>query len=214
VIVAPNGTIYHTNQSWGELTSFGESVKVSTGTVNGSTASVESNVYKFVGWYLDADSTNPVPTAWVDASGKITPQKPGELWVNATYYAKFEYNLTSLTIVKDGVDGYSSIDPNQAFIFNIKGDGIDLDVTVHGPSWTVVVDGLTVGETYTVTEKTNWSWRYEYKSVELTNAELVNPVANGAEIKLGLNGTITFTNERSNKQWLDGDSWCNNIFNN
>ena len=27
------------------------------------------------------------------------------------------------------------------------------------------------------------------------------------------NFTITFTNERGNEQWLDGDSWCDNRFN-
>ena len=189
-----------------------ETLKVLTGKASGSVAKPSSSVYKFVGWYDNENCTgDPLST---DAT--YVPTKSDDaLWVDGTtYFALFEYNLTSLTIVKDGVDGYSSIDPNQTFIFNIKGDGIDLDVTVHGPSWTVVVDGLTVGETYTVTEKTNWSWRYEYESVVPTNAELVNPVDNGAEIKLGLNGTITFTNERSNKQWLDGDSWCNNIFNN
>ena len=136
------------------------------------------------------------------------------MWVDGTtYYAKFEYNLTSLTIKKTG---WQSIDPNQTFIFNISGNGLNLDVTVHRDNegnWKTKIDGLTVGETYTITEKTDWSWRYDYKSVAMTNATLVENLTNGATITLGLDGTITFTNERGNEQWLDGDSWCDNRFN-
>ena len=215
VIVASDGTVYRANQTWGKLTSFGESVKVSTGKANGSTASVESNVYKFVGWYLDADCKNPVPTEWVDASGKITPQKPGELWVNATFYAKFEYNLTSLTINKLG---HNSVDENQTFLFKLTDeDGLELTVTVHG-NGSVTVDGLTVGKKYKIVEISEWSWRYANDGVveNETTVEIAETiVANGAEFALNPTGNvITFTNERSNPYWLDGDSWCNNIFKN
>ena len=105
--------------------------------------------------------------------------------------------------------------PVCCFIFNISGNGLNLDVTVHRDNegnWKTKIDGLTVGETYTITEKTDWSWRYDYKSVAMTNATLVENLTNGATITLGLDGTITFTNERGNEQWLDGDSWCDNIF--
>ena len=211
VIVAPDDTVYSENQTWGKLTSFGESVKVSTGKANGSTASVESNVYKFVGWYSDEACTNQLSTdaTYVPAKGD------GELWIDGTtYYAKFDYNLTSLTIKKEG---WESIDPNQTFIFTVtgadpSGKETTLEVTVHG-NGSVTVDGLTVGQTYTVTEKTGWSWRYSYSSVSVTNAEIVVQVSAGAKITISLDGTITFTNSRTKEQWLDGDSWCNNIFN-
>ncbi|MBR5285933.1 MAG: InlB B-repeat-containing protein [Clostridia bacterium] len=223
VIVAPDGTEYSANQTWGTLTSFGESVKVSTGTANGSTASVVSNVYKFVGWYSDKDCQNPVPAEWVDASGKITPQKPGELWVNATYYAKFEYNLTSLKIDKAFPSGADySMDANQSFLFDVvetdsRGNvivgGTKLTVTIHGDG-DVTIDGLTVGSYYKITEKTDWSWRYnecvpssdlgvknvgdKYIIVQLTADKVAN--------------VVKFTNTRSEEKWLDGDSWCNNLF--
>jgi hypothetical protein len=138
-----------------------------------------------------------------------------------TYYAKFEYNRTSLTIVKsfvkNGADAYKDIDPNQTFIFDIY-DGTTLvtTVTVHSATgWKVTIDGLTVNKKYTITEKTDWSWRYDFDSWEFVTGGDIDATGsnNGATITLGATGNvITFTNERSNPYWLDGDSWCDNIF--
>ena len=195
----------------GTLTTTEETLLIKTGVAAGSVAAPTSNAYKFVGWY-DAQGN------WLSSDFKYTPTKADDaLWVNGTtYYAKFEYNLTSLTIVKDGAEAYEDIDPNQTFVFDIY-DGTTLitTVTVNSASnWKVVVDGLTVGKTYTVIEKTEWSWRYNCTAWAYTvdDAAVDSGTANEAEITLGLNGTITFTNNRSNEQWLDGDSWCNNIF--
>ena len=210
VIVAPDGTVYRANQTWGKLTSFGESVKVSTGKANGSTTSVESNVYKFVGWYSDPECKTRI-------SDKVTfvpTKEDGTLWGDGTtYYAKFEYNLTSLKIQKQGHD---PIDENQTFLFRITDEeGFELTVTVHG-NGSVTIDGLTVGKKYKIVEISEWSWRYTNDGV-VENATTVTitdtAVANGAEFTLNPTGNvITFTNERSNPYWLDGDSWCNNIF--
>lgn len=188
-----------------------ETVKVVTGTAKGSTASVSSNVYRFVGWYYDKDCKHQVGTN----ETYIPTKADGTLWVDGTiYYAKFEYNLTSLTIEKSGVEQYKDIDPNQTFIFNINGNGVDLDVTVHGDTWSVTVDGLTVGAEYTITEKTDWSWRYKYGGVDsYTDVTITNDtIENGVKVKIGLDGTITFTNERAIDKWLDGDSWLDNLF--
>ena len=201
-----------------------ETIGAMNGQAGGSIATASSSVYKFVGWYLDSDCKNPVPTEWVDTSGKITPQKPGELWVNATYYAKFEYNLTSLTIDKAFPSGADySMDVNQSFLFdvvevdengNIIQSGVSLTVTIHKDG-SVTIDGLTVGHWYKITEKTDWSWRYSKcsPSSSLTGSQVSG---NSITVKLTADTTankVTFTNERSNEQWLDGDSWCNNIFN-
>lgn len=194
----------------GEVEPTSETIGAVSGIAEGSTPNA-ANGFKFVGWYLDENGVDPVPAEWVEANGKIVPQKTGDLWTNATYFAKFDYNLTTLTIVKSGAEYYTSIDPNQTFIFNISGNGINLDVTVHGSDWDVVVDGLTVGATYTITEKNDWSWRYNCTGWYHDNGG--KGTSNIAQITIGLNGTITFTNTRGNEQWLDGDSWCNNIFN-
>ncbi len=212
VVVGPDGTVDLDGVAdFGQVSQNIESVKISSGKAQGSTATTpSSNLYKFVGWYSDAACTNKL-----SGDAKFVPTKDADkLWINdTTYYAKFEYNLTSLTIVKDG---WQNIDPNQTFIFNVKGsNGVDLDVTVHG-NGSVTIDGLTVGATYTVTEKTDWSWRYSCTGWVLYDKDgnvTVEGTGNVATITLGLNGTITFTNTRDQKQWLDGDSWCNNIFN-
>jgi hypothetical protein len=123
--------------------------------------------------------------------------------------------LTTLTIKKDG---WNALDPNQTFLFTVTGkdaDGNDINVTVtvHGNGSTTIA-GLVIGNAYTVTEKTDWSWRYDYKSVKVDGATKVSDVTNGATIKLDEEGNvITFTNTRPNNQWLDGDSWCDNLFN-
>ena len=131
---------------------------------------------------------------------------------------------TTLTITKVTTDGngkvvdYSTIDPNQTFIFNISGDDVNLDVTVHRDedgNWSTTIDGLTIGKTYTITEKTEWSWRYICTGWNY-DKDSVDNLTGGktATITLGQDGTITYTNSRSIIWWLDGDSWCNNIFDN
>lgn len=127
-------------------------------------------------------------------------------------YFYYKKSLTSLTIKKEG---WNSLDVNQTFIFNIKGnDGVNIDITVHGNGSTTIY-GLTVGNTYTITEKTDWSWRYDYSSCTGdANATKVDgsDLSNGAQFTINVDGTVTFTNTRSVDKWLDGDSWCNNIF--
>lgn len=106
---------------------------------------------------------------------------------------------TTLTITKSGAN--EKLDPNQTFIFNVNGDGVDLDVTIHGND-SVTIAGLKVGETYTVTEKT-WSWRYEPSSASQVKTLTANETEN----------VLTFTNTRDQSKWLDGNAWADNLFN-
>jgi len=206
VIVDPNGKMFDKEQSWGGLSSYTEEVGMMNGFANGSTAFVKSNVYKFVGWYSDEACENLLRTN----ATYVPAKEDGILWEDGTtYYAKFEYNLTSLTIEKAfPSDTDYTMDPNQTFIFQITGNRVDLKVTVHGGGATTV-DGLTAGETYTITEKTEWSWRYRCNGWSHGTEK---GTGNVATITIGLDGTVTFTNERTNPYWFDGDSWCNNIF--
>ena len=91
-----------------------------------------------------------------------------------------------------------------------------MTVTVHGNGSTII-DGLVIGNTYTITEKTDWSWRYKFLTWEhkknSSDTAVTERTTNGAQITLGLDGTITFTNTRSEEKWLDGDSYKVNIFN-
>ncbi|MGN0754850.1 MAG: InlB B-repeat-containing protein [Aristaeellaceae bacterium] len=187
-----------------------ETLKVLTGTAQGSTATASSNTYKFVGWYEDEACTKPVQTGWVDANNKITPQKQdvdnnsatAPVYVAATYYAKFEYNVADLTISKSGLEA---------------GDSAIFTVTVHDPNgivadevFTIVLTGpgtpsatikdLQIGYTYSVVE-TSWSWRYT--GTAPSNASGTIQVSNP---------TVTFRNTSTDK-WLYDESAVRNVFN-
>jgi hypothetical protein len=120
--------------------------------------------------------------------------------------------ITQLTISKSG---WNSNDPNQTFLFRVTGkdgDGnnIDLIVTVH-EGRSVTIDGLIIDNQYNVTELTDWSWRYNFKSWSFSDG--TSGTKNDASITLGETGNIiTFTNERPRDKWLDGDSWLDNLF--
>ena len=182
----------------GTLDNYSETVKVKTGTPSGSTATANAPTFRFVGWYLDEDCTKPVDSSWVDANNKLTPVKAeNAAWTAATYYAKFEYNLTDLTITKKMESG-SAYDANDMFIFTVtdsKGKEVAKVALKAGDS--VTIKNLTVGERYTVTEDTGWSWRY--KDVEAQTITL-NPTGN----------VVTVTNTLDNNNWLGASSYAIN----
>ncbi len=197
-IVGPDGC--------GELDNYQESeLKAVTGTPKGSTPTAAPG-FKFVGWYTTEDCVNRVdeliPGAVDPETNKLTPQKrESGVHYDATYYAKFAYDVFDLTVSKSGAD---AVDENQTFIFLISGEGVEMEVVVHGNS-SVTVKGLKVG-TYTVTELTDWSWRYTpdeaQKTVSQTDAQqaAANQTAH----------TVNFVNKRTNSKWLNGAAYCDN----
>lgn len=144
--------------------------------------------------------------SWIGADNKLTPDKtknygteetPAMGYEAATYYAKFEYDVADLTITKNG---YVATDGEQSFIFTVTGpDNFSKKIVIQG-NGTVVLKGLKIG-TYTVTEDTNWSWRYTSKSgsVDITLAP-------------GQTNRVTYVNERTNEKWLDGNAYAKNVF--
>lgn len=180
VVVGPDdaGTVTPETQTVGQVTG-----------APSATATVSSNAYKFVGWYSDAActvlvSTNPI----------LTPKKVDGLYEAATYYAKFEYNLTSLTIT---VANSAAVDNNQGFIFEIKtktgADAVNVTVVVLN-NGTVKIEGLTIDNTYTITLKNQWSWRYENVSREIT-------------LTPGVQNEVTVTVTRKETKWLDSNGY-------
>ncbi len=176
-----------------------ETVKAATGSVSGSVPTPRPG-YRFDGWFTDEACTIPVSDSWVDGNQKLTPQQKDGLFTSATYYAKFSENTASLTIQKSGWD---PADENQTYLFRIVGTdentkNIDLTVTVHKNGKTTITD-LPVGR-YTVTEKSDWSWRY-------------TPKNQSESIDLPYGGmTLQYENTRSENKWLDGDNYTNNMF--
>lgn len=188
----------------GTLDNYQESqLNVRTGTPGGSTPTASAG-FKFVGWYKDKDCTQPVDADWI-ADNKLTPQKTADLGNNvmgyeaATYYAKFDYDVADLIISKTGCE---DIDENQSFLFKVEGEGFSTTVAIKGNS-SVKITGLKVG-TYTVTEITNWSWRY-------TNKDYVKS-ANITPTKPDDVYTFNFANTRSITKWLGGDAYSKNVF--
>jgi hypothetical protein len=96
-----------------------------------------------------------------------------------------------LTITKSGMkDG-------ETAVFDVKGVGLDITVSVpNGGS--ITIDGLTIGQTYTVTEDTSWSWRYQQYSNTVTIAK------DGS--------TLAVENTTENSYWLSGETHAKNVF--
>lgn len=79
----------------------------------------------------------------------------------------------------------------ETYVFDIKKDGVKYsEVTIVGNASETIVE-LPVGS-YTITEDTNWSWRY--------NADISNGVALSKD---NTSGTITCTNTKDDNQWLN-----------
>ncbi|MGN1019017.1 MAG: InlB B-repeat-containing protein [Aristaeellaceae bacterium] len=186
VVVGPDGC--------GTVSPTSETLKVLTGTAQGSTPTANEN-FKFVGWYTDAACETLVDSTWVDANNKITPVKADNTaWVNGTtYYAKFVVDKATLTISKTGMDS------GESAIFNVAGPGYTGQVVV--PTGGSVTLFVTCGE-YTITEVGGWTNRYSTSSSGLTNGK-VTLTASGA--------TVAFTNTKKNDKWLHDESAVENF---
>lgn len=170
-------------------------LKVLNGTAKGSTPTPKPG-YKFVGWYKDEGCTQQVDKTWVNTdTNKLTPQKSvpygnQEGYRAATYYAKFELDVFDLTITKAG----KNIDPNQTFVFHVKGNNndVNMQVVITGTN-KQVIKNLPVGD-YTITEDTSWSWKYT--PVDGDEKTLMT-----SDIEKGA-ATVTFENKNNGTNWL------------
>ncbi len=139
--------------------------------------------YVFSGWKNEADQVVSGEQLMGAENIVLTGQ-----WVE-------ESTLVTLTITTDNCD---PIDKDQVFLFRVTGEGLDVTVSVKGNGSTSIF-GLRSGKTYTVTELTDWSWRYQSNPATQT----ITPDENGEQ--------VTFGHSRPAKQWLDGNCiW--NIF--
>lgn len=117
-----------------------------------------------------------------------------------------------LTITKAGRD---PIDENQAFVFHVKSEdaNVDMYVTIRFGSDSTTRNSVTIKDlkpgSYTVTEKTGWSWRYEVtdgasKTIKPENVGKTTPGQ----------ASVSFANSRTkNIYWLNGCSWAVNNWN-
>lgn len=103
-------------------------------------------------------------------------------------------NVFDLTIEKKAANG-STIDPNQTFVFRVQGNNndVDMQVVITGAN-KQVIKNLPVGE-YTITEDTNWSWKYTPVDKDGAAVPSQTITATGAT-------TVTFENENKGTNWL------------
>ena len=96
------------------------------------------------------------------------------------------------------VTGISRLDTNQSFLYRINGP-VSMDVVAHSATGSgnasVTIKSLPLG-TYTITELSDWSWRY------------TGEIKEGIEISGGV-VEVTFNKSasRNNVWWLDGNAW-------
>lgn len=156
----------------------------------------------------EADSSDFATKVEVfDAEGdKIVPENNnGSYSVAVVPGMKISYTntrqLTDLVISKSGINtDLDSADGGlQSTLFKVfSEDGFELEVTIVGNGSATIKD-IPVGE-YTVTELTNWSWRYD----------VVGDASQTVEAKSEGSNTVSFTNKRTNDKWLSGDCYCEN----
>ena len=137
-----------------------------------------------------------------------------------TLVAIFTPAYTSLTVTKVVDENNTGSDENQTFLFRIVGtpdDGgakIDMTIAIVGAG-SVTIEHLPVG-TYTITEITDWSWRYDtVKAADDSNAQAT--VSNVIVMELKdpeLTYTCKFINTRTEEKWLSGDSILRNWWGN
>lgn len=131
-----------------------------------------------------------------------TVGKNGENKITVTNQQRF-----SLIIKKDG---FSQTDENQTALFKIKGpDNFEMIVTVVGNNSTTITK-LPVGK-YTITELTDWSWRYELNKVTLDGDKISNGLMDPISFKpTKVQTDAAFTNKRDKDKWLSGDCYAEN----
>ena len=127
-----------------------------------------------------------------------------------------------LTIIKSITRNESKLYGSQDFVFNVtcEDKNIDIDVVVNIPDeetqGSVTIKGLPVG-TYTITENTGWSWRYNLqgaaKPTGATGTVVYNEDSSSATYTpSGTNNEIVFTNNWVQAKWLSFTDRVKNIF--
>ncbi len=183
---------------------------------------------KIANWGADPDVTpyDKAPTKMSELSGftKLMDNKLATLqnFGDITLVAIFEPAYTDLIIDKGVSD--TNKDPNAAYIYTIEGKPYDQDLlefeieAVVLGNGSITIQDLPVGD-YTITEQTQWSWRYDVSQIDVTNADGTIDESNKSKVSFSLSDpettvTAKYTNTRNADRiyWLTGDSYCQNWF--
>ena len=104
-------------------------------------------------------------------------------------------NVFDLTIVKAAADDSKPIDKDQTFVFKVTNTntGKTMEVVITGDGQQTIKN-LPMGS-YTITEDTNWSWKYTPVDKDGAVVPSQTITATGAT-------TVTFENENKGTNWL------------
>ena len=124
---------------------------------------------------------------------------PGCKWEEAKekgYHFIVHIKSFDLIIHKTG-----TVDSEQTFVFEVKKEGTadTIEVVIQGAN-SKTIKGLPSG-TYTVTEKTDWSWRYA------PDGETKTVIPNGATAEVTFNNAL-----KPEQKWLNGYAYQANDF--
>lgn len=141
----------------------------------------------FIGSYGDMQAWTSSQTVTVTPSKEVP---------NQTVYFAYTLQNGTLTIQKSG-----DLLPDETALFMIADTNGNISYETIQGSGSKTLKGLTLGEEYTVTEMTDWSWKYELKS---SNPQRIR-ISNGKNI-------AAFENKGSSS-YLTDESFASNVFN-
>lgn len=150
------------------------------------------------------------PTVGYDDNDK-TCRHSADKVKHATHEYTIHMLTFTLTITKKAGTG-TTISENESFIFHIVGTDsegtiiVDIYEVIQGADVTKTINNLLHGN-YTVTEQTDWSWRYT-SSMTIDKISSTDGIFTSRESQ----HDIVVTNEKTEHSWLSGDSWAVNTF--
>ena len=184
-------------------------VTINTQTFVGSATFVDSSDQKFLpdkdkSYVIKETSLPTITDLELTSKAPDSETLSGNLVYAYTATNVYKLNVYGdLTITKKGADPK---DENQSFMFRVTGpNSFSMEVVIVGNGSTTIKH-LPVSD-YTVQELTDWSWRYDEVTSDPTNGT-VSLTSHNKQ------GTVTFTNTRTDKFWLSGDCYIENWWDN
>ncbi|MGN0538208.1 MAG: hypothetical protein ACI4M3_09560, partial [Acutalibacteraceae bacterium] len=141
----------------------------------------------FVGSYGDMQAWTSSETVTVTPSKEVP---------NQTVYFAYTLQNGTLTIQKSG-----DLLPDETALFVITDKNGNISYETIQGSGSKTLKGLTLGEEYTVTEMTDWSWKYELES------------DNPQQIRITSGKNIVAFENKGGSSYLTDESFASNVFN-
>lgn len=157
---------------------------------------------------------------WAYATGKtyVATVENGKLTVSDGFDFKIHVNKFDLTIHKtwNGADVYK-----QDAIFTVSGGLGKFQVILPAGQESITVKNLLCGQDYTVTEDSNWTWRWgddgtktvtTHKHGVTTDMPTSHTASEGATAETSVGNSVSFINTLVKQLWFDFCKLVQNIF--